>query len=135
MTDRVIVLLLAFGIGLVFLALFGWYRRREGEAPERLDIDALGLELMSGCCAFVVFTTPACRPCKAALRVVGDAAERNAAPTEVVTVDAVEHSDLALASSVRTIPTVFLITASGHVVRRWRNVPESVDVDAALAAL
>jgi hypothetical protein len=135
MTDRVLVLLVAFGIGLVFLALFVWYRKSGGETPERLDIDALGLELMSGCCAFVVFTTPACRPCQAALRVVGVAAERNAAPTEVVTVNAVEHSDLALASSVRTIPTVFLITASGHVVRRWRNVPEIGDVDAALEAL
>jgi hypothetical protein len=135
MSDRALVLLLAFAVGFGLLLLFQLYRRRGGDTPERLDIDALGLELMSGCCAFVVFTTPACRPCKAALRIVGQAAERNAAPTEVVTVDAIENADIATVSSVRTIPTVFLITASGRVVRRWKSVPEAGDVDAALATL
>ena len=135
MDDRVIVLALAFGAGFLLLGAFGWYRRRGGPSPERLDIDDLGLELMTGCCAFVVFTTPSCQPCKAALRVVSDAAARRPGLTEVVTVDAVERSQLTLRSSVRTIPTVFLITASGHVVRRWKSVPDPADVTAALAAM
>src|SRR5688572_18068725 len=122
MTDRVTVLVIAVAIGALLLAVFKWYRSRDAGAPERLDIDALGLELMAGCCAFVVFTTPTCRPCKAALRVVGDAASKTPGPTEVVAVDAVEQSQLALGARVRTIPTVFLITASGHVIRRWRDV-------------
>lgn len=135
MGDRALVLLLAFGAGLVLLGAFSWYRRRGGAAPERLDVDALGLELMAGCCAFVVFTSPSCRPCKAALRVVTDAATKTPGPTEVVSVDAVQRAQLALEADVRTIPTVFLITASGHVVRRWKTVPQPEDVEAALQAM
>ena len=135
MSDRALILSIAFGVGLILLAGFSWYRRRGGSAPERLDVDAFGLELMAGCCAFVVFTTPSCRPCKAALRVVTDAARRSPGPTEVVSVDAVERSHLAMDAEVRTIPTVFLITASGHVVRRWRSVPDPEDVSAALRAM
>jgi hypothetical protein len=33
------------------------------------------------------------------------------------------------------IPTVFLITASGHVVNRWKGVPDQEEVDAAVAAI
>lgn len=135
MTDRLVVVLVAFAVGFALLGLFRWYRSRAGAVPERLDIDALGLELMTGCCAFVVFTSPSCRPCKAALRIVNDAAQRSRGLTEVVAVDAVDHSEIALASGVRTIPTIFLITASGHVVERWRNVPQPEEVESALAAL
>lgn len=135
MSDRVVVLALAMGAGIVLLGLFQLYRRRRGRDLERLDVDVLGLELMTGCCAFVVFTTPACRPCKAALRVVGDAAAKNQGLTEVTTVDAMERSDLALRYDVRTIPTVFLITASGHVIKRWRKVPEARDVETSLDAI
>ena len=135
MGDRALVLLLAFAAGLLLLGAFSWYRRHGGAAPERLDVDALGLELMVGCCAFVVFTTPACRPCKAAIRVVETAAAKRPGLTEVTTVDAMERSELALRYDVRSIPTVFLITASGHVVHRWKAVPEPTEVDAALAAM
>ena len=135
MNDRGLVLVLAFAVGLLLLAAFALYRRRGGPAPDRLEIDELGLELMTGCCAFVVFTTPSCRPCKAALRVVSEAAAGRPGLTEVVTVDAVDRSALALRAEVRTIPTVFLITASGHVVHRWKSVPDRAEVDAALAAM
>ena len=135
MTERGLVLLLAIGAGLALLSFYRWYRLRPSPAVDRLDVDSLGLELMSGCCAFVVFTTPACRPCKAALRVVEHAAEEGAAPTEVRTVDAIEHSELAVRYGVRTIPTVFLITASGHVVKRWKDVPDAADVVTALAGI
>ena len=46
-----------------------------------------------------------------------------------------ERPEVALKYDVRTIPTVFLITASGHVVDRWRSVPHPPDVEAALAAI
>jgi hypothetical protein len=134
MMDRAVALL-AFAV----VGLFIWYTykliRTRGRSPERLDIDALGLELMSGCCAFVVFTSPACKPCKAALRVVGDAAGRRPGLTEVTSVDAIERAELATRFNVRTIPTVFLITASGHVLRTWRDVPDPGEVDAALEAV
>lgn len=135
MSGRLLALLAAGVLGVIALLAYSLLRRHWGATVERLDIAELDLELMAGCCAFVVFTTPACRPCKAALRVVGGAAERSGGLTEVRTVDAIERHDLATRYEVRTIPTVFLITASGHVVQRWRAVPESEEVDAALAAV
>lgn len=130
---------LALAIVIVFAALvsvaYGQLRRRWGAEVERLEVADLGLELMAGCCAFVVFTTPACRPCKAALRIVQTAASNSSGLTEVTTVDAIERTDIVHRYNVRTIPTVFLITASGHVIKRWRDVPDPGDVDAALAML
>jgi glutaredoxin len=133
--SRLLTLALAALAGVVLLGLFQLYRRRATPALSRLDIAEFGLELMTGCCAFVVFTTPSCRPCKAALRVVETAAERRPGLTEVTTVDAMERSDLTLRYDVRSIPTVFLVTASGHVVQRWRKVPQPAEVETALAAI
>jgi glutaredoxin len=134
MTDRLLVLLACAVVGVLLWFAYRFVRTR-GRSPDRLDIDALGLELMSGCCAFVVFTTPACKPCKTALRVVGDAAGRRPGLTEVTSVDAIERAELATRFNVRTVPTVFLITASGHVLRTWRDVPDPLDVDTALEAV
>lgn len=135
MTDRVYVLFALLALGVVLLALFNLYRRRWTDVPDRLSIDELELALMEGCCAFVVFTSPSCRPCKAAIRVVSDAAKNGTGVTEVVTVDLTEKPELAIRYEVRTIPTVFLITASGHVVKRWRGVPEPEDAAMMLAAI
>lgn len=135
MVDRLLILLAAIGAGGMLLGLYSLYRKKWTPAPDRLAVEELGLELMAGCCAFVVFSSPTCRPCKTALRVVGAAAATNDVPTEVVTIDATERADLATRYEVRTVPTVFLITASGHVIERWRNVPKPDSVDAALAQL
>lgn len=135
MSGRPLALLLATAVGLVLLAAWQLYRKRVGADTERLDVDELGLALMEGCCAFVVFTSPACRPCKTALRVVQNAASKSPGVTEVRTVDAMARPEMALKYDVRTIPTVFLITASGHVVDRWRSVPHPPEVEAALAAI
>lgn len=112
------------GATALLLGLYVWYRRRWTPEVERLSVDEIGLELMEGCCAFVIFTTPACRPCKAAVKVAEDAAAAAPGVTEVVTVDATDRPEIALRYEVRTIPTVFLITASGHVMKRWRDVPD-----------
>lgn len=133
--NRLIVLGLALATGLALLALYKRYRSGPTAWPERLSVDDLGLELMVGCCAFVVFTTPSCRPCKAAIRIVETAVEEAPTVTEVRTIDAIQHPDLVTRYEVRTIPTVFLITASGHVLRRWRDVPEAEDVRVALTAV
>ena len=135
MADRLLILLAAAAAGAMVLGFFGLLRRRWTPGPERLAVEEFGLELMEGCCAFVVFSSPACRPCKTALRVVGDAVETSETPTEVVAVDATDRPDLAARYEVRAVPTVFLITASGHVVRRWREVPEPTDARSALASL
>lgn len=133
--QRALVVLVVAAVGVVLWLLYRLYRARVGAGVERLSIDELGLELMAGCCAFVVFTTPACRPCKAALAVVRSAADQAPGPTEVRTVDAIERSDLALRYDVRTVPTVFLITASGHVIERWRKVPDPTEVRSTLLAV
>ncbi len=109
--------------------------RKGGVGPDRLSIDDLELELMSGCCAFVVFTTPTCTPCKAVLRILEGAVAKSPAPTEIRTVDASVRGELANRYHVRTVPTTFLITASGHVVDRWKDVPAPATVDAALARI
>ena len=132
MSDRLLVLVIAALLGALAAGAYAIYRRRWTEAPERLPIGQLGLELMSGCCAFVVFTSPSCRPCKTAIAVVERVVAGSSAPTEIVTVDATEDPDLAVSLGIRTIPTVFLITASGHVVSRWRDVPPLEDARAAL---
>lgn len=132
MIDRLVVLGIAGAVGMLLLAGYTVVRRRGGPAPERLDVTDLGLELMAGCCAFVVFTSPSCRPCKATLALVDRTAAGSNGLTEVATVDAVERADLAIRYDVRTLPTTFLITASGHVLRRWRDVPDPGDLASAL---
>lgn len=135
MIQRTLVLLIAAGAGVALLGIYSLYRKRLTQAPEFLRIEEFGLELMSGCCAFVVFTSPSCRPCKSAIQVVGDAIEAAPNPTELVTIDATVHPEVALHHNVRTIPTVFLITASGHVIERWIDVPSRADAVAALSRL
>jgi thiol-disulfide isomerase/thioredoxin len=132
LTARLLVLLVAVGAGVLLLAAFSLYRRIQAPNPEWLDVDELGLELMAGCCAFVIFTTSSCRPCKAALANAEAAAARRPGMTEVATVDAMEDPDLAVRYEVRAIPTTFLITASGHVLGRWTRVPETQQLEEAL---
>lgn len=136
-TGRVAILLAVGAAAAALYWLYSWYRRRPRPGPEWLDVDDLNLELMEGCCAFVVFTTPTCRPCKAVLRRIHDAVRdgASATPTEVRTVDATERRELALRYEVCTVPTTFLITASGHVVERWRDVPEPADLRSAMSRL
>ena len=133
MIGRFGILLCVVGIGALLLLAFLAYRRRTVTGPDRLDLGDLGLELMSGCCAFVVFTTPSCAPCKTAVRSITPLIENARGMTELVTIDAVDHADVAVRYEVRSVPTVFLITASGHVVERWNRVPETEELTAALS--
>jgi thiol-disulfide isomerase/thioredoxin len=131
-TERLVILVVLGGITAVAVLSYSLYRRRSSFGPERINVDDLGLELMYGCCAFVVFTSPSCTPCRAVLRVVEGAAAATSAPTEVRTVDTTRRHELAERYNIRTVPTTLLITASGHVVARWRDVPRRADVDEAL---
>ena len=137
MTERAVILLAAIAVAALLVGVYTLYRRRSRPGPDRLDVDDLNLELMEGCCAFVVFTTPTCRPCKAVLRTIDGvlAGKPSPAPTEVRTVDATARHELAVRYEIRTVPTTFLITASGHVVDRWRDVPEPQALRSALERL
>lgn len=132
MSQRLAILLgVALATILVSLA-YTWIRSRAAPRSDRLDISALGLELMAGCCAFVVFTSPSCRSCKAALQVTREVAAGTKGPTEHVEIDAMAQTDVALACGVRAVPTIFLITASGHVLERWNRVPGMAEARSAL---
>ncbi len=133
--QRALIAVVVAAVGIIIWLAYRLYRARVGADVERLSVDDLGLELMAGCCAFVVFTTPACRPCKAALALVRAAAIEAPGPTDVRTVDAIERADLAVRYDVRTVPTVFLITASGHVIARWRKVPDPAEVRSSLVSV
>ncbi len=126
-TQRLLVLAVACGAAFLVLGTVAWYRERSSHL-DRLDVSDFGLELMTGCCAFIVFTSETCRPCKVALRVVEAVAGQASGPTEVLPVDALQRADLAVRYDVRTVPTVFLITASGHIVGRWKGVPDQAEV-------
>lgn len=135
MTERALVLAGIAAVTAVLYTAYSTFRARAGNELDRLDIGTLGLEMMAGCCAFVVFTSPSCRSCKAALEVTRTVAAGAPGPTEVTVVDAVEHSEKAIACDVRSVPTTFLITASGHVLRRWNRVPDPADARAALHSI
>ncbi len=132
LAERALILVAAGAVGAGAYALLRVSRGWGSSFPARLDIDELDLALMPGCCAFVVFTTPTCRPCKAALRAVRLAAAGASESAAVRVVDAVARHDLAGRSRVRTVPTVFLITASGHVLDRWQGVPDPAQLAEAL---
>lgn len=135
MADRGLILLAVAAVGALALLAYTRYRARPAGGPEWLNLADFDLELMSSCCAFVVFTTPSCRPCRVLLKVLDGVAQDSAEGTEVVTVDATERADLARRYSVKTVPTTFLITASGHVIARWIDVPAKDEVAGALAAV
>ncbi len=135
MADRALILLVLGGVAALGLLAYARYRARPAPSLEWLNLADFDLELMSGCCAFVVFTTPSCRPCRVLLKVLDGVAQDDGGPTEVVTVDAIERADLARRYSVRTVPTTFLITASGHVIARWMDVPARDEVAGALASV
>ncbi|MDQ3954765.1 MAG: thioredoxin family protein [Actinomycetota bacterium] len=125
--NRAVVLGIAALVGLLGLAgLRAWQRRSRG--PERVDLRSFALELLPTPFAFVVFTSESCAPCKSALTVVRRVADTTAA-AEVVPIDSTKQAALTASLGIRSLPTVFLITASGRVVRRWTTVPPSDEIE------
>lgn len=112
-----------------------WRRRTDGRvrvaaAGEVLDSAALRAPLGERA-TLVQFSTEFCQPCKAARRVLAEAAY--APGVEHVEVDAVERDDLVRRFGVRRTPTVLVLDPAGRVVRRASGVPAAADLDAALA--
>ncbi len=134
MATRALILVGMGAIGAGALLAYVFYRRRSTPGLDWLDVSDFGLELMSGCCAFVVFTTPSCRPCRSTVRIIEGVVGGDGA-TELTTVNAIERADLATRYRVKTVPTTFLITASGHVLARWSDVPPKGEVEKALQAV
>lgn len=119
------------GAGILGMLALRLYRSR-GRVTDWMDVFDVGLELMSDSCAFVVFTTPACGPCKPLIEMIRATARDNGGEIEVRTVDATAQPELASRYDIRSVPTTFLITASGHVIADWTDRPSRPDVEAAL---
>ena len=134
MGDRLLVLLVLGALGALVLFGYGRYRRRAAPALEWVDVSDFGLELMTSCCAFIVFTSPSCRSCRTVMKLLEDFIEDGVA-TELRRVNALERPDLAVRYEVKTVPTTFLITASGHVIGRWSEIPPRQEVAGALSVV
>ena len=127
MTARLLVLLASFG-GIGSIVLMG--RALVTRSAAR-PVEVSGVALEHNEPAFVVFTSPTCAPCRKAV-----AAARAAAGDEaqVLTVDAIERSDVALRNRVRAVPTVLLVEPGGRVIERWQKPPAPTALRAALGA-
>ena len=140
----VVVLVAATGFGL-------WRRRTDGRlrvVPAAADPVAaaegsgrrpifpasdLGIGLGERA-SLVQFSTAFCQPCRATRRVLSEVADL-VDGVVAVEVDAEAHLDLVRQWDVMRTPTVFVLDASGAVVRRAVGQPRKADVIAAIGAL
>lgn len=132
--ERLVVLAGVTGAALLLFGAFRLYRSRMTGAPQRIAPSDVGLNPEDGP-GFVLFTRPACRPCKAAARVLDSVLANPGRALPVTTVDAVERSDTAVRCGVRAVPTILLVAPEGRVLRRWTRVPQSEEVGAAVDGL
>lgn len=79
----------------------------------------------------VHFSSAFCQPCRATRRILDEVAA-NVDGVRHVEIDAESHLDLVRRLDVRRTPTVFVLAASGAVVRRAVGQPRTPDVVAAL---
>jgi len=114
-----VVLLVAV---LLLATLAGELRRRQAGRSravidgDLLTADELGLPLGRRA-TFVQFSSPACSPCRAVRRVLGDLTGSQAGLAHIE-LDAVEHLDLTRRLGILRTPTVLLLDPDGRVVRR-----------------
>lgn len=99
-------------------------------AVETIDVEQIGAE--PGERATLVQVSSAfCQPCRATRRILADVTSMVEGVTHVE-VDAESHLDLVRRLQVRGTPTVFVLDASGRIVRRAQGQPRKADVIAAL---
>ncbi|MFR9775627.1 thioredoxin family protein [Micromonospora sp. MS34] len=122
-------------------ALGWWWRRRDGRlrvvaaSPgAALPAALAGVGVPAGVVTLVQFSAPVCAPCRATRRLLEEVRE-SAPGVYLVEVDVEERLDVARALDVWQTPTVLVVDAAGHVVRRASGVPAPDDLRAALAPL
>jgi thiol-disulfide isomerase/thioredoxin len=79
----------------------------------------------------VQFSSAFCQPCRATRRILEDVS-RDVSGVAHVEIDAESHLELVRRLDVRRTPTVLVLDAQGHVVRRASGQPRRADVIAAL---
>lgn len=101
---------------------------RQGEAA--LGAAKLG-EALGERATLVQFSSAFCAPCRATRRVLGEVAEMVPGVAHVE-IDAEDRLDLVRELGVLKTPTVLVLDAAGHIVRRASGQPRKADVIAAL---
>lgn len=126
----VVVLAVASAYGLVQRRRSGRVRVRVRDQGKRLTADDLGGELGERA-TLVQFSSAFCAPCRATRRILGEVAGLVPGVTHLE-IDAEAHLDLVRALGILKTPTVLVLDAAGHVVRRATGQPRKADVIAAL---
>ncbi|MFD5164361.1 thioredoxin family protein [Streptomyces hawaiiensis] len=126
----VVVLAAASAYGVLQRRRSGRVRVRGRDDGKRLDAAELGAELGERA-TLVQFSSAFCAPCRATRRVLGEVAGLVPGVTHVE-VDAEAHLDLVRRLDILKTPTVLVLDADGHVVRRATGQPRKADVIAAL---
>ena len=110
-------------------------RRRSGRMKVRQGEAALGAaqlgEALGERATLVQFSSAFCAPCRATRRVLGEVAEMVPGVAHVE-IDAEDRLDLVRELGVLKTPTVLVLDAAGHIVRRASGQPRKADVIAAL---
>ncbi|MFJ9908996.1 TlpA family protein disulfide reductase [Streptomyces sp. NPDC101152] len=126
----VVVLALAGAYGVLHRRRNGRVRVRGRDDGKRLGAAELGEELGERA-TLVQFSSAFCAPCRATRRVLGEVAGMVPGVTHVE-IDAEDHLDLVRELDILKTPTVLVLDADGHVVRRATGQPRKADVIAAL---
>ena len=126
----VVVLAAAGAFGVLNRRWSGRVRVRGRDDGKRLGAAELGEDLGERA-TLVQFSSAFCAPCRATRRVLGEVAGLVPGVTHVE-IDAEDHLDLVRELDILKTPTVLVLDADGHVVRRATGQPRKADVIAAL---
>ncbi|WP_406010479.1 thioredoxin family protein [Streptomyces sp. NBC_00637] len=126
----VAVLAAASAYGVLHKRRSGRVRVRGRDDGRRLGADRLGGELGARA-TLVQFSSAFCAPCRATRRVLGEVAGVVPGVTHIE-IDAEAHLDLVREFGILKTPTVLVLDADGHIVRRATGQPRKADVIAAL---
>jgi hypothetical protein len=111
-----------------------WWQRRDGRVTEAAadpampptfdpeELAEVGLKLANAPAGALLLSSPTCSSCVQVQRILTEVAEVRPG-FQWVTVDAVEHLDLARDHHVMRVPTLFVVDAGGHLLARTSGVP------------
>lgn len=126
----VAALLLATVFGFIWRRRNGVLRARKDGDVERLDAAELGTDLGERA-TLVQFSSAFCAPCRATRRILGEVTDMVDGVVHVE-LDAEANLDLVRRLNVLRTPAVFVLDASGRIVRCGSGLPRKADIVAAL---